>query len=518
MLQSVRLHTDTVQKLAEKMHEMSMLQQLDQELNETIDLPVVFTMMLDWALRFTNANLASIAMYDPDTDELVTAKNYGYAISDEAIEKRRSRNINSLSHRVARSAHTEVVPDVTQNANNSSVDEGVRSQMAIPVMREERVIAVILLESYKYNAFNNDHAIFVQQLANRAAVAVDNARLYDETVREREKLSYILSSVGDVVIVIGVDGEIMLISNSALSALQLQPDATYTGRLFEISTGFEPLVELYNRVRKADEAADDELILPNGRTYYVRITPQEGIGWIVVMQDITLFKEMDRVKSELIATVSHDLKQPLGVMRGFLDLLQMQNQFNEKSMSFVNMIDNAISNMRQLIDDLLDLARIESGVDLTFEVLHSSSLLIDAVTGNRPAATNKSIALTSHLPEDLPKIIGDRPRLHQVFNNLIGNAIKYTPYGGEVNVEAENRGATLRVAVSDNGIGISPEDQPHVFDRFYRVRSQETESIDGTGLGLAIVKSLVEAHGGKIRLESQLGKGSTFYVTLPVHK
>ncbi|MEQ8673507.1 MAG: HAMP domain-containing sensor histidine kinase [Aggregatilineales bacterium] len=227
-------------------------------------------------------------------------------------------------------------------------------------------------------------------------------------------------------------------------------------------------------------------------------------------------KEMDRLKSELIATVSHDLKQPLSVMRGYLDLLQMKNTFDTSSENFVNMIDRSIQNMRQLIDDLLDLAKIESGIDLSLEPVSLNALITEVVETNSSTAIQKSMTVNTDLSENLMMVKGEQNRLHQIFNNLIGNAIKYTPPEGKVDIKMEKRGDSVRVSVQDNGLGISPEDQAHIFERFYRVRRPETESIDGTGLGLAIVKTLIEAHQGTIRLESTLGEGTTFYVTLPL--
>jgi signal transduction histidine kinase len=519
ILYNTRLHIKTVEQLAANMKEMSLLGQIDRELNETIALPTVFNMMLDWALRFTNANVATIALYDEETDTLRTQLNYGYSISDEELARLRGQNSDTISHRVARSGRIEVVPDVSMDANYVFVTEDAKSQMAIPVLREEKVIAVITLESKKLNAFTDPHVDFVQNLANRAAVAIDNARLYTETEREREKLSHIVGNIADVVIVIGTDNKILLISQSAISALSLYADRVYVGQTFEADAiGFTPLVDMYRRACAIEEEADEELTLPNGRTYFTRTTPQRGAGWIIVMQDITPFKEMDRLKSELIATVSHDLKQPLGVMRGYPDLLQMKNTFDESSTNFVNMIDRAINNMRQLIDDLLDLARIESGMELEFETIPLRSVLNECIDNMAPSAKQKAMTLIAEIPDDTPAISGERSRLHQIFSNLISNAIKYTPPEGEVKVTAEQRGLIVRIAIQDNGLGISPEDLPHIFDRFYRVRRAETESIDGTGLGLAIVKTLIEAHHGKIRVESKLGEGSTFFVTLPIEE
>lgn len=517
MLYNARMHTRAVTRLAMNMREMGILQQIDRELNETIALSTVFNMTLDWALRFTNANVATISLYEEETDSLRTMLNYGYSLNDEDLYELRSRHHNTVTHRVARSGRIEVVPDVYMDKDYAPVAQGVQSQLAVPVLREDRVVAVITLESYKLNAFTDENVDFTQKLANRAAVAIDNARLYDETVREREKLSYILRSIGDVVIVVDANKRIVLISRSAVSALRLQSTSDYTNQTFSRDViGFEPLIEIFQRAVRQEEEQDSELALPNDRVYFVRVTPQPGTGWIIVMQDVTPYKETDRLKSELIATVSHDLKQPLGVMRGYLDLLQMKNDFEETSQGFVKMIDRAINNMRQLIDDLLDLARIESGMDLDYEIIALDELLRECLDTNMPVAEAKSMTVITDLPDHLPEIRGERSRIAQIFNNLIGNAIKYTDAGGQVKVSAEQRGLVVRISVQDNGMGISPEDQPHIFDRFYRVRRAETESIDGTGLGLAIVKSLVEAHRGKIRLESRLGEGSTFYVTLPV--
>ena len=508
VLHNTSQHKQAVEQLAASMHEMNMLQQIDRELNDTIHLPTVFDMTLDWALRFTNASAATLALYDANSDTLRTHIEYGYPADYTG-----KASTAQIAERVAHSGRVEVVTDETV----SSDERRFRSQMAVPVLREDRVVAVIALESRKANAFRQEHIDFVTKLANRAGVAIDNARLYDATVREREKLTHILGSIADIVVIVAPDGRILIISRSAISALNLQAGTDYTRQPFTEVIGFQPLAEFYRRAIESNDGMDEEFILPNGRVYYTRATPQPGIGCTIVMQDITPFKEMDRLKSELIATVSHDLKQPLGVMRGYLDLLQMKNEFDQSSMNFVSMIEGAIDNMRQLIDDLLDLARIESGGDLDLKPVLLPLVLRKCIETNKPAADKKSMTVINEVATDLPLIHGEQPRLAQIFNNLIGNAIKYTPTGGTVIVQAESRGPTVRVTVQDNGLGISPEDQAHIFDRFYRVRRPETEKIDGTGLGLAIVKRLVEAHHGRIRVESELGEGTTFHVTLPVY-
>lgn len=515
-LENAREYSRTVQKSAASMHELYILRQIDRELNDTIEPAHVFNMTLDWALRFTNANAAAIALYDQETDTLRPMLEYGYDIAAPDADDREV--YGGISHRVARAGHPEVIPDVAMDKDYVRRASATRSQMCVPVLREDRVIAVIAVDSKRLNGFTDEHLDFVEKLATRAGVAIDNARLFDETKREREKLSNVINTTADVVIVCGMDDRIILINPAAFTALRLDSDQMYVGRPFEFVFAETPLLDAYRRGRASGSPTNAEVLLANNRTFQFNLTPQANVGWIIVMHDITPFKEMDRLKSELIATVSHDLKQPLSVMNGYTELLLMHRKLDDTGISFVDMVRKSIQNMRQLIDDLLDLAKIESGVRLELEPINVRTVLQECVGSLKPSIDTKSMTVTADVPETLPEIMADRNRLQQVFHNLIGNAVKYTPPEGWVRVAAETQEGSIRVVVQDNGLGISPEDQAHIFERFYRVRRPETDSIEGTGLGLAIVKSLIEAHNGQITLESKLGQGTSFIVTLPLHQ
>jgi signal transduction histidine kinase len=277
-------------------------------------------------------------------------------------------------------------------------------------------------------------------------------------------------------------------------------------------------MDLGDAFQKAKASSDpyiQEVAMPDERTFHMNLTRHENVGWIIVMHDITPFKEMDQLKSELIATVSHDLKQPLAVMNGYIELLLMHKKLDTTGLNFVEMVRKSILNMRQLIDDLLDLAKIERGVQLNLKPISAREIIGDCIDSLQPSIMTKEMEVIIEIPADAPPLLADRPRLQQILLNLIGNAVKYTQPEGKVRVVVEPREKALRILIQDNGMGISPEDQAHIFDRFYRVRRPETDSIDGTGLGLAIVKSLVEAHNGQIGLESRLGEGTTFFLTLP---
>lgn len=518
VLENARQHSKTVEELAAKMHELYILRQIDRELNDMITPSHVFDLTLDWALRFTLGQSASLALYNEETDELRIVAAYGYDVPPETLSQIRIQQGGGIAHRVALSGRAEVIPDVSMDKDYIRVATVVRSQLCVPVMREDRVIAIITIESSRLNAFTEDHLDFVEKLAARAGVAIDNARLYSEAVREREKLSRILSNTADVVIVVNPDNRIMLINESAVAAMHLYPDRQYVGQTFQEVFEDTDLQKIYRRATATAQTIVGEVTLPDDRIFHANLTHSDGIGWIIVMHDITPLKETDRLKNELVATVSHDLKQPLSVMNGYSELLLMQQKFDMQSINYVKMIQRSINNMRQLIDDLLNLARIESGMQLEMTALDLSALIDSCIEGIKPVADAKLMNIQADLPDAMPPIMGEKSSLEQVFANLVSNAVKYTPPEGQIRIKIEQNEMNLRVAVQDNGLGISPEDQSHIFDRFYRVRRPETDSIEGTGLGLAIVKRLVEAHNGQIGLESRLGEGSTFYVTLPIYQ
>lgn len=506
-----------VHELEQGMNEARILSQIDEELNATIHMPRVFRMIMDWALRFTNAHAAALALYNEDGDTLRIMEQYGFDVNNPHIQQLQQEHRGGITHRAARNGQSEIVPDVSMDSDYIEIEPRIRSQMSVPIMREERVIAVLTLESTKVNGYTEEHLDFVKRLAQRAGVAVDNARLFTETEMERQKLELILSNIKDMVILVSNDNRILLINQSALAGLNLNETTDkYTDLRFSDVIEHPELVKFFQSVVETGQGMMEEMQLPNGRHYHTQLSQLEGIGWVIVMQDITHFKETDKLKSELLATASHDLKQPLSVMRGYLDLLDMTNEFDERSQRFVTSLNKAISNMQTLIDELLDLARIESGLELEIEEVDLAQILRECIDANLPKAMEKSMNVQTDIPENFPVIQGDSIRISQIFNNLIGNAIKYTPPEGEVRVYAQKQGKIVRVSVQDNGLGISPEDKAQIFDRFYRVRRPETDSIEGTGLGLAIVKSLVEAHQGEIDLISQVNKGSTFHVTLPL--
>jgi two-component system phosphate regulon sensor histidine kinase PhoR len=262
-----------------------------------------------------------------------------------------------------------------------------------------------------------------------------------------------------------------------------------------------------------------EIALPDGRTLYgsasaINSADNQVIGRVAVLRDITHLKELDAMKSEFVATVSHDLRAPLTYMRGYATMLPMVGSLTPKQQDYTEKVMAGIEQMTELIDDLLDLGRIEAGVGIVRETCALADIVrtvTDAVAGQ---ALSRGLVLTlGRLSERV--IYGDQGLLRHAITNLVDNALKYTPTGGTITVSVEERDEAMVVAVKDTGIGIAPADQVRLFERFYRVKRRETIDIKGTGLGLAIVKSIAEWHKGRVWVESQLGEGSTFYILVP---
>jgi signal transduction histidine kinase len=233
------------------------------------------------------------------------------------------------------------------------------------------------------------------------------------------------------------------------------------------------------------------------------------------MHDITHLKEVDRIKSEFVSAISHDLRTPLTTIQGYVDLLPRAGPLNQRQHEFLTRVQRSLSAVSDLVSDLLDISRIETGADIDIVPTDLKAIIEEVVLELTSEIEAKQHDLQSHLPEILSPIMGNPRRLRQVISNLVGNAIKYTPMNGVIELEASEGENHVVVAVRDNGLGIPVADQPYVFDKFFRVDQPETRDIPGTGLGLAIVKSVVERHGGRVWVESEPGQGSAFILLLP---
>jgi two-component system NtrC family sensor kinase len=240
------------------------------------------------------------------------------------------------------------------------------------------------------------------------------------------------------------------------------------------------------------------------------------VGYAITMQDITYLKEIDRIRSEFVHTVSHDLRSPLTSVIGYAELVERTGSLNENQRDFLKRIQDSVQHITDLINDLLDLGSIEAGLDRRREYVHLEGILRYTLEMLQGQIKSKQIKVQTDIASTIPALRANPTRLRQVLDNVVGNAIKYSQNNGEVKISIHSEGDQIILQVVDQGPGISPADQPHIFDKFYR-GSNISSDIAGSGLGLAIVKTIVESHQGRIWLESTIGKGSSFFIVLPIH-
>lgn len=380
------------------------------------------------------------------------------------------------------------------------------SVLAVPLTIKSRVIGAIELLNKQSGPFDMHDVSLLRAMGMPMAVAVDNARLFGQIERERATLKAVMEGGANPILIVDQANRLLLCN----------PAADIVFGLINKDIG-RNLAEVTDIPRLAALVAQGNIttneISVHDRTYLTSIAPVAKVGSVIVMQDITYLKELDRAKSEFVTAVTHDLRSPLTAITGFIDLLRDAGPLTEQQGEFVAHARQSTAKMRRLIDDLLDLAKIEAGMGALTTTCDLYTIAQEVVAELQGAAIQEHIKLSVEKRGELPEICGDANHLRRAIANLVGNALKYTPDGGTVRVDLEADDGRVLLAVVDTGRGIPKDDMPYIFDPFYRVA--EHQDVDGSGLGLAMVKSIVEVHGGTISVNSQIGQGSQFTISLP---
>jgi two-component system phosphate regulon sensor histidine kinase PhoR len=350
--------------------------------------------------------------------------------------------------------------------------------------------------------------------------------------RTREYLWAALNALDEAVVVVGVDGTLPLLNHRLRLLFGLAREdlrgltLERLGELLEERLAEpDPLIDsLSDFLDRPDLVMEDEveLLRPERRVLRSWTGPVyngrgELMGRLLTYRDITREAWVNRMKTEFVSNVSHELRTPLAAIKGFVSaIIEDRDEMDEQTrLHFLGIVKEETDRLSRLIDDLLDLARIESGrLQRQEQYVSVRDLIEDTVVSMQVQAAARGVTLRKELPTEGLVVIGDRDQLAQVLLNLLSNAIKFTPVGGCVTVRALLEPEALVMEVEDTGLGIPAEHLPRIFEKFYRVR-QSGEKKEGTGLGLAIAKELVEGHGGKISVRSEVGRGSCFRLTLP---
>jgi len=507
MMLEARRYTDRLQR---RVDELETLARLSQSITASLDPESVLSAIVEAAVELTGAEEGALLLVDEETGELYmrASKNF----QEDFVRTFRLPIQDTLAGSVVRTGQPVLLDESTpQKIKTAYLVHGL---VYVPLQYKGQVFGVLGVDNrHSRFQFQKRDVQLLTTLADYAAIAIQNARLYNDTRLERNKLETILRRIQDGVIVVDQGGRILLINQAAISALNLD-ESDLIGKLARQVIAYPDLVELLELFTRS-LSNRLELTVEDGRVFDVQRTPIPDVGTAVTLHDITQLKKIDRIKSEFVSTVSHDLRSPLTAILGYVELIERAGPVNELQQEFIRRVQASVQNITHLVDDLVNLGRIEAGFDTRKESFSLKQVLDHAIENFKKALERKGHRLVMELPEDLPLFLGNPVQIRQMFEHLLDNAIKYTPPGGKITIHGQVEQEQIILQFCDTGIGIPVSDLPFIFDKFYRASNAGAE-VSGSGLGLAIVKSIVESHQGRIWVESTLGQGTTFTVVLPI--
>jgi PAS domain S-box-containing protein len=392
--------------------------------------------------------------------------------------------------------------------------------MGVSLRHEGQFYGAMWVAYDQAHTFSEEEVRFLVTLAGQAAIAAANARLFLNAEIGRQRLSAILASTPDPVLVTDQQNRLLLANPAVWRVLGMGGEWD-EGKPIEDVISQKELLELLDM--KAQDKRSLEITMPDNRVYFATATSvvAEGhrVGRVCVLRDITGFKELDALKSEFVNTVSHDLRSPLTLVRGYASMLEIVGDLNEQQNTYLRKMISSADDMSHLVSDILDLGRIEAGIGLKVARVPVREVVDHVVSALQLEAAQRKVQLTAEIsPQSSPWIEADQALLQQALYNLVDNGIKNTEANGSVKIRIEPRQDMTQFIVSDTGVGISTLDQPRIFEKFFRSTSPSNKKQQGTGLGLAIVKSIADRHGGSVTVSSILGKGSVFTLAIPTRR
>jgi signal transduction histidine kinase len=497
--------------------QLQTLAEIGREMTSTLELEAALENAMRHAQRLLQVEACVLFLLDEQGRELVLKASGGAQPRIRGVAIHLEEGIAGW---VARSRQPLIVNDVRSNPLYHSAIDGqtgllTTSVLCVPLETRGEVLGVIEAINHPHGAFTESDQQVLSSVASWAGIAVDNANLFRRVAEERSRLETTLVETADAVVLTDRMGNTILVNKAAGQAFRINPELA-TGRpALEIFHG-HPLGDLLTR-DDVSLPTTMEISTPTDRILYVTISEVTDIGRVAVMQDITALKQIDRMRSQLLGTAAHDLKNPLNAIRLGADLLH-DAPLSDQQRKALTMMQRATDSMTNLITGLLETIRVESTSNIALEPVQINDLIRHSIEDLRIIAEKRRQAIAYAPPGESLLIMGDPNRLNSVMSNLLSNAIKFTPVGGKIHVDARWDDEEVVVSVSDNGPGIPAEEIPRVFEHLFRGRAalqDPSNPVEGTGLGLALAKTVIEQHGGRIWVTSVEGEGSTFYFSLP---
>ena len=507
LLLESRRFTSTLQR---QVDEMDTLSRLSRQVISSLDLDNVLTAIVDAAVKLTGAEEGSLLLIENATGDLYMRASRNF--QEDFVRTFRLPITDSLAGSVIRSGQAILMDESSPQKIKTSYL--VQSLLYVPLQIEGRALGVLGVDNrHSHLPLTQRHVTLVNALASYAVIALENARLYSEVIAERNKLQTVLSGIKDGVLVIDQEQCISMVNQAAQEALGIPDPGETVGKPFKEAIRQEALFQLV--AAPEDNISNRlEISLNEDQVFNAQVTPIQGLGRVIMLHDITYLKKLDQIKTDFVHTVSHDLRSPLTAILGYVELIERAGPVTDMQRDFIRRIQTSVHNITHLVDDLLDLGRIESGLDLRKEHVRLDQIVHYSAESLKKQIQGKSQSLQINFPDNFPPIHANAVQMRQMTDHLLDNAIKYSPVEGAIHVTGKVEQNQVILQFSDSGIGIPSMDLPYIFDKFYRASNASTE-ISGAGLGLAIVKSIVEYHGGRIWVDSTMGKGSSFTVVLP---
>ena len=550
--ESNRQADEQTQELRTERDRANLLYKVAQEMTRTLDLDRVLNRTLARVSQALGVRQASILLLDPESGYLVYRAALGRStVLPRGGKPTRFRRGIGLAGWVLEHNECAIITGLDRDPR-WEVDPEKKGQsqsvLAVPLSSAEQVLGVMLLFHPDSNHFDDDHVWLATAAANHISAAVKNTELYTlvrnqaarlgQMLREQRSIASqrmaILSSIADGVAVCDEYDRVIVVNDAARQITRLtnqeligQPSSVLFAAFTDQGqqAAYEAMAEITVRPHARQYVEPASILLTReNQVVQTSFAPmlderQQFSGTVIVFRDVTLEQEMAQAKNVFVSTVAHELRTPLTSIKGYTDLILKgaMGTLTDGQEHFLNIVRSNVDRMSTLVSDLLDISRIEAGrIQLELQPLQLTQIVQEVCDSVAGTIEERELVLDIDPQPDTPTVYADRGRIIQVLTNLLSNAYRYTPAGGSITVSTRPVEGAVLVQVADTGIGISAEHKERIFERFYRVNHPLVNQQAGTGLGLPIVRSLVELHGGKVWLESEPDKGSTFSFTLPL--
>ena len=446
----------------------------------------------------------------------------------EQVQDIKNRTISSLPRTIQDSIEWDKLTidflprDKAGGINREALQLG--SFLAVPIKVRVGFYLVLAVGHTSPNSFSPEIENILGIIARQAAIVIDNAKLYRQVQEERNIVDAIVQSAAEGILVTNSKDRIISLNLAAKRIFGIKEGMS------ELPQGirdfvFNPLLKEFSLHQGNIMTKEIDLTAPLKMTLRIEMTPLRDItgekfGVVTLMHDITKRKEIDRMKTEFISTVSHELRTPLTTMKEFVSIILdgIAGNVTEEQKNYLNIIKNNINRLTRIINNLLDISKIEAGrVELKKERINIAKIINQEIPNFKTQTEAKGINLKIEIPETMGDVFVDVDKIIQVYTNLMGNAVKFTPPGGTIRINVEEKDGVIVSTVEDSGVGIAKEHLERIFDKFTQVDREPGSGERGTGLGLTISRGIIQMHKGKIWCESELGAGSKFIFTLPFY-